>query len=1199
MEELPTPPGLQAVEKAFAEGRLGDARQQLLRLSEEERQILAAEMGEEAVASLTRSAARGVHRQKQGRVVVINGIMGALLDRRLQKGDQRIWVSLWKLFNGHLKHLRMGLNGGPADPDTRIVIGGLHKSYWRLQLELDSFWHVLPCPFDWRLDIDRSAEALAKRIRGWAKGEPVHIVAHSMGGLVARRMIHRFPDLWESMDDADGHHRGGRLIMLGTPNKGSFAITLTLTGEEKAVRRLALVDRKHGMRATLSTISTFHGPYQMLPSPEVEVGDDRQQLFGSTAWGTTPHHQELLDLGARFQREMATVETPDRLIYVAGYDYDTPHRIRVDGPGEFSYQQTREGDGRVPHELGLLPEVTTYWVREIHGKLPESEHVLEDVHELLANGSAQLLLASKPTQRRAVEEPRWQSPEEIQDEAAELEATRWESLLEAATVLEQKPSRRGEAAGKGDEEGEPREPELAAAEARATLETSLTDGWLGGGSPLLVRNLGARPTPPQAEERRTPPLKLQVDVVWGDIRRIPGDVYCVGHYHGVPPQRAEEALDQVVSGTWDPDPQADEPKNETAAQRPVHVLDDLTARGILSGELGQITFYPWAWSAIEKQRSLGETSGGESEAMPTVAIAGMGYPGTFDEARLRRLARNLSWTIGLLPHVRTACTVLIGSGDGGLTVGESLRGMLAGMRDTLSGGILTTGLEVTRLRIVEIQLDRAHQIHEELLMLQAKYPQEFQLEIRADFSPQRGGWLSDEYCLSLVLGAIHHAVQEGASHAKIRTAAEDLLKQSLTQSDQRLPQVLKALREITLERRDGEQEKDYRDRLATSLRVQRRSGQNEKTMAARISFIKDGKALRVAAIQSSAVIPERVAKIDFRLIEELVERLKDPTVEDLEEYSPSLDQLLVPRDFRSKIRFGQKMIFEVNRDTARIPFEMLPSDAAKAGGEAPFLALSTTVSRQLRTTYSPPPVVKLPTVQRALVIGDPGDPKRGHDLPGAREEARRAVRILRSKGWHVDALIGVSVGRDRQGDEPGFPPATRLDVLHLLNKNQYDLLHYCGHGDFDAKDPERAGWRFKDGLLTAAELEKMDRVPQLVVANACLTSRISQLLHGGTSAERSEIGLLPTLADEFFRRGVRNYIGTAWAINDAGAVLFMEELYGALLPNDRPQGEPLGEALRIARKALWDRRKIHGSLWAAYHHYGDPDLVFERGEERE
>jgi CHAT domain-containing protein len=129
------------------------------------------------------------------------------------------------------------------------------------------------------------------------------------------------------------------------------------------------------------------------------------------------------------------------------------------------------------------------------------------------------------------------------------------------------------------------------------------------------------------------------------------------------------------------------------------------------------------------------------------------------------------------------------------------------------------------------------------------------------------------------------------------------------------------------------------------------------------------------------------------------------------------------------------------------------------------------------------------------------------------------------------------------------------------------------------------GWIFKGGLVTPAELGQVDELPSLLVANACLSARTSAALAAGRKPDdpRSEAALLPSLADEFFKLGVRNYVGTAWEVNDIGAELFSRAFYTSLLA-----GESFGESVRRAREALWHERETYGALWAAYQHYGDP-----------
>jgi hypothetical protein len=77
------------------------------------------------------------------------------------------------------------------------------------------------------------------------------------------------------------------------------------------------------------------------------------------------------------------------------------------------------------------------------------------------------------------------------------------------------------------------------------------------------------------------------------------------------------------------------------------------------------------------------------------------------------------------------------------------------------------------------------------------------------------------------------------------------------------------------------------------------------------------------------------------------------------------------------------------------------------------------------------------------------------------------------------------------------------------------------------------------------------------------------------AASRSEAALLPSLADEFFRLGVRNYVGAAWEVNDIGAELFATRLYDPCCPTQarRPQAQRSETpSLRRARRSPRRRR---------------------------
>ena len=93
---------------------------------------------------------------------------------------------------------------------------------------------------------------------------------------------------------------------------------------------------------------------------------------------------------------------------------------------------------------------------------------------------------------------------------------------------------------------------------------------------------------------------------------------------------------------------------------------------------------------------------------------------------------------------------------------------------------------------------------------------------------------------------------------------------------------------------------------------------------------------------------------------------------------------------------------------ARLHWEMQP-DVIGADGELVPLSVRKPFARQLRTTYSPAPTrpTRSTGELRALVIGDPGDPEKGEDLPGARTEALKVKELLEARdGVVVEARIG-------------------------------------------------------------------------------------------------------------------------------------------------------------------------------------------------
>ena len=154
--------------------------------------------------------------EPDGNVVVLHGMMGSelSLDSRTT-GAVEIWPRITRIMAGALSQLQLsedGRSGVNAAIDVRAT-GIMKRHYGELLLALSERWRVRAFWYDWRKDIRLAAAELEAYISSWvADDQPVHLVAHSMGGLVARSFIKSYPSRWDGMWDVAGHgSRGGRL----------------------------------------------------------------------------------------------------------------------------------------------------------------------------------------------------------------------------------------------------------------------------------------------------------------------------------------------------------------------------------------------------------------------------------------------------------------------------------------------------------------------------------------------------------------------------------------------------------------------------------------------------------------------------------------------------------------------------------------------------------------------------------------------------------------------------------------------------------------------------------------------------------------------------------------------------------------------------------------------------------------------------
>ena len=291
--------------------------------------------------------------------------------------------------------------------------------------------------------------------------------------------------------------------------------------------------------------------------------------------------------------------------------------MSIVAPGEFEYRLGYRGDGRVPHELGLLPGVPTFYVEEVHGDLARNEQVLRAVDQLLQTGSTDELVTTVLRARSAIE-PRmreYRTPAERRL-MAELDHVASKASTEGVESLSQQ-DRRIAADWRSIQAalGPTQEIFTPWGCSRRGLGTIAT-GRLGCAGPL------------------------RVGVRFGDVTKVKAPLVVVGHYRGVEPVNAIGAIDAAMSG-W---------------------IARAVQRGMISGQLGE-TFYVPARGAL---------------AADGVVVAGMGDYGQFGPTALRRLMANVAIGAAAL-GLASIATVLIGAGEGSLDQDVALKELLEGV----------------------------------------------------------------------------------------------------------------------------------------------------------------------------------------------------------------------------------------------------------------------------------------------------------------------------------------------------------------------------------------------------------------------------------------------------------------------------------------------------------------------------------------
>lgn len=507
---------------------LGDADVERLLATGEHRGLLEDAFGPELTRELEELAREARREPRRGGppVWILPGIMGSQLGRRRKGAADVIWIDPFEIARGRLLALAL------PDAGRIVPCGVVLFAYLKLALRLRrAGFDAAFVPFDWRQSVRDAGSELADRLE--AAPARVHLVAHSMGGLVARAALAR----------PQAARRIGRLVMLGTPNHGSFAPVQALRGSYSLARKLAALDLAHGPEELASRLfATFPGLHELLPRPERWNGVD---LYDAAAWpgGAPAPRQAMLDAARSVQRALPEPAGDERIALIAGVDQETVVGVSFED-GEVSYDLGREGDGTVPLELALLRGTRTWYVEEAHGSLPNNGAVAEAVVDLLRGGDTSRLPTSwaPPVRARA---RRVREAELPQDPIALREPGSW-STRDTRQLADEWVSARARAAG----------PPLAVPGARLD----------GAGAPPP----GLRHSLRDVEVTRRRAHGIELCLAHGSITEAPARSLTLGIFQGVDPAGAAHAIDERMAG----------------------VVREFITRRMLSAEVGAVSVLP-------------------------------------------------------------------------------------------------------------------------------------------------------------------------------------------------------------------------------------------------------------------------------------------------------------------------------------------------------------------------------------------------------------------------------------------------------------------------------------------------------------------------------------------------------------------------------------------------------------------------------
>lgn len=366
-------------------------------------------------------------------VIIIPGIAGT----ELKNGEDLIWADLEQMFldiNDQFltENLSLDENGQPVN--SEIQVGEVVKRIFNIpfldvnifkdlqeKLELEGYslnQNLFYFPYDWRLDLNDTASSLAdkiEQIKSQTGAEKVSVVAHSMGGLLAKEYIAQ-----NGKDSID------KLIFVGTPHLGApKAGKIIIAGDTMGIPWLEgdrveeIGENSVAVHELLPNETYFDeiGPY--LKNSEGELLDYEQTKQFLIEQGSSSNVFNLAE--SFFSHNLEDTDFSGIDTYnIVGCNSGTQGGYGLRNDGSIAFTRYRSGDQTVPlvsaDGVDILAKNKFYATKGKHAELPSQSGIRNLIADILTGqtlGSYENIVTGTPACKIKGQELIWRSPVEV------------------------------------------------------------------------------------------------------------------------------------------------------------------------------------------------------------------------------------------------------------------------------------------------------------------------------------------------------------------------------------------------------------------------------------------------------------------------------------------------------------------------------------------------------------------------------------------------------------------------------------------------------------------------------------------------------------------------------------------------------------------------------------------------------------------